>query len=408
MTNNQTLSLEPYTAIALSSLNKGESLLENILLSIPELQPRKVDKPIVLYGAGNLGKMAKGFFDYLNIPFLYVVDRNAEEHKTDGYWQGTRIIHPDYVDAADKKNVLLVICIVTTPLIALRDELIAAGWKDIAFFYDVSEAYSNRHPISNGWFLSKPSDIDKELIRKVYSSINDSVSHMYYLQFLAWHTHRTELLFSEIEINTSNRFFIPEVVSILNSYEVFIDCGAHKGFVTERFLKTVKSTYKNIYAIEPDNENIESCKLVLNGTKDIMIMRYALSDRNGEENFYQGFDFASKLSNSGNTKVKTISLDRLNIPATFIKMHLEGGELSALKGALHTIQKYRPVMAITIYHNFDGVWRIPLFLMENAKDYKYYMRLHSWGGTGAVLYAIPKERYKNGTGEYKNIMGGFA
>ncbi|MBW2642323.1 MAG: FkbM family methyltransferase [Deltaproteobacteria bacterium] len=395
MTKGQALHLETHTAITLNSLNEGEALLDNILLPAPKLQPRKVDKPIVLYGAGNLGKMAKDFFDYLNMPFLYVVDRNATEYQADGYWRGTHVIHPDYVHAADKKNALLVVCIVTLPLIALRDELIASGWEDTAFFYDISEAYCGRYPISNGWFINKLTAREKWSIKKVYSSLSDDVSRMHYLQFLVWRRHRVELLYRDIEINASNRFFIPEVTSILNEHEVFVDCGAHKGFTTEKFLKTVNCKYKNIYAIEPDNENFEFCKSKLKDIKDFTMIGCAVSDRIGDGNFYQGFDFASKLNMFGDAKVKIITLDSLHIPATFIKMHVEGGELDALKGAKITIQKYRPLVAVTIYHNSDGVWRIPLYLMENMKNYTYCMRSHSWGGTGAVLYAIPNERNKN-------------
>lgn len=392
MNKDQPLRLEPYTAITLTSLSEGETLLESILLADPELHPRRVNKSVILYGAGNLGKMAKDFFSYLNMPFLYVVDKNAAAYKIDKCWRDTRVIHPHDVNAADKKNALLVICIVTIPLIALRDELIAAGWEDTVFFYDVSEAYCDRHPISNGWFINKLSARDKESIKEVYSLLRDDVSCMHYLQFLAWRRLRVELLFRDIEINVSNRFFIPEVVSVLNEHEVFVDCGAHKGFVTKKFLETVKNKYKDIYVIEPDKENLEICKSTLKDIKNITTIGKALSDKIGEGNFYQGFDFASKLNIFGAAKVKTITLDSLHITATFIKMHVEGGELDALKGTVITIQKYRPIVAVTIYHNSDGVWEIPLCLMENAKDYIYCTRLHSWGGTGAVLYAIPEER----------------
>ena len=394
MNKGQALRLEPYTAFAPASLSDGPDLLENILSADLELHPRKVDKPVILYGAGDLGKMAKGFFDYLDMPFQYVVDEDAARLKADKGWQGINIIHPNAVNIKDKKNALLVICIVTTPLIALRDRLKSDGWEDVAFFYDVSEAYSGRHPMSNGWFLSKPSARDKELMIKAYFSLNDDISRMHYLQFLAWRRLRVEILSGDIEINAGNRFFIPEVASVLDEHEVFVDCGAHKGSVTKKFLEIVKNKYGDIYAIEPDRESFELCKSALKGIKDITMIRDALSDRNGEEKFYQGFDFASELNTSGNAKVKTTTLDSLHIPATFIKMHIEGGELGALKGAVATIQKYRPILALTIYHNSDGAWKIPLFLMENAKDYIYCVRSHSWGGTGAVLYAIPNERYK--------------
>jgi len=134
------LNLKPYTSVTAESLGEAGNLLENILSSDRSLHPRKIDKPVILYGAGSLGKMAKDFFNYLNIPFLYVVDRNADKYKADTFWQNIKIVHPDDVKETDKKNCLLVVCVVTVPLIALRDELKNNGWRDIAFFYDLSEA----------------------------------------------------------------------------------------------------------------------------------------------------------------------------------------------------------------------------------------------------------------------------
>ncbi|PJE67695.1 hypothetical protein COU95_00995 [Candidatus Shapirobacteria bacterium CG10_big_fil_rev_8_21_14_0_10_40_9] len=394
MGKNKTLTFNPYTSITMSSLQKEDELLQDILSSKIELFPRKIDKPVILYGAGSLGKMAKDFFDYLDIPFLYVIDKNANQYKTDEYWQNIEIIHSDDVKETNKKDCLLVVCIVTVPLMELQDELKNNGWKDITFFYDVSEAYRDRYPLSNGWFLGKFNEKEKESIEKVFSSLANDISRAYYIQFLAWRRLRVELLFENLEINLNNRFFIPEVTDALNESEVFVDGGAHKGFVTEKFLRTVNNKYKAIYAIEPDYANFEILGTQLGDIPNATAIKCALSDKNGEERFYQGFDFASKLSKNGNDLVRTVMLDSLNIPATFIKMHLEGGELDALKGAVNTIQKYRPIIAVTIYHNSDGAWKIPLFLINNAKNYKYHMRLHSYGGTGAVFYAIPKERIK--------------
>ncbi len=391
MEKNKTLTFNPYTFIAIPSLQKVDELLQDILSSKTELFPRKIDKPVILYGAGTLGKMAKDFFNYLGTPLLYVVDKNANQYKTDEYWQNIKIIHPDDVKETDKKDCLLVVCIVTTPLMKLRDELKNKGWKDIAFFYDVSEAYHDRYPLSNGWFLGKFNDKEKKSIEKVFSSLADDISRAYYVQFLAWRKLRIELLFDGLKINKDNRFFIPEITGRLQESEVFVDCGAHKGLVTEKFLKTVNNRYRAIYLIEPDYVNSEILETKLRDIPNTTIIKCALSDKNGEGKFCQGFNFVSKLNKLGKDNVKIATLDSLNIPATFIKMHLEGGELDALKGAVNTIQKYRPIIAVTIYHNSDGVWKIPLFLISNAKNYKYYMRLHSWGGTGAVFYAILKE-----------------
>lgn len=394
MGKNKNTIFNPYTSVTLSSLQKVYGLLQDILSSNIKISPRKIDKPVILYGAGSLGRMAKHFFDYLNIPFLYVVDINADRYKTDEYWQKIKIVHPDDIKESDKKDCLLVVCIATIPLVELQDELKRGGWKDIAFFYDISEAHRNRYPLDNGWFLGKVSKRKKNSIQRVFSSLTDDISRACYVQFLAWRKLRIELLFNGLEINNDNRFFISEITDVLRENEVFVDCGAHKGFVAEKFLKTVNNKYGAIYAIEPDYFSFEVLKTRLKNISNTTAIECALSDKNGEERFCQGFDFASKLSKNGNDLIRTITLDSLGLHATFIKMHLEGGELNALRGAVDTIEKCRPIVAVTIYHSPDGIWKTPVFLINNTKNYKYYMRLHSWGGTGAVFYAIPKERIK--------------
>jgi len=138
MTKRKISNFKPYTSLVIPSLKKMDALLEKILSTNFKFESRKIDKPVILYGAGSLGKMAKDFFNHLNIPFLYVVDRNASQYKNDKFWKNIKIVHPDDTENMDKKNCLLVICVLTTPLIALRDELKNNGWEDVAFFYDVS------------------------------------------------------------------------------------------------------------------------------------------------------------------------------------------------------------------------------------------------------------------------------
>ncbi|MFM2280519.1 MAG: hypothetical protein RLZZ444_2750, partial [Pseudomonadota bacterium] len=75
------------------------------------------------------------------------------------------------------------------------------------------------------------------------------------------------------------------------------------------------------------------------------------------------------------------------------KLHLEGHELEALKGGVETMTRHRPVVAATVYHNADGLWRTAHWLQLHLADYRLLFRLHSWCGTGAVLYAIPAERW---------------
>jgi FkbM family methyltransferase len=381
-----------YNSITSSSLKEVEEILEKTLSSKIEHSPIKLNKPIIIYGAGNLGKMAKDFFNYLKIPFLYVVDRNANNYKNDEFWKDTKIIHPDDVNEEDKKNSILALCIVTLPYTKLQTELKKQGWNKILPFYDTTNLYSEKYPINNGWNLNNFNIEEIKTIKKIYSLLEDDISKIHYTQFLLWRRSRIELLFKNLEINNNIRFFIPEVTNLLQQNEVFIDCGTHHGSVIEKFLKITNNKYKTIYAIEPDELNYKILETKLKDYSNITMIKCALSKKKGQEKFYHGFDFASKLNKNGNEIVNTITLDSLNIPVTFLKMHLEGGELNALKGSIDTIQKSRPIITVTAYHNSDGIWKIPDFLKNNTKNYKYYFRLHSWCGTGAVFYAIPKER----------------
>lgn len=94
-------------------------------------------------------------------------------------------------------------------------------------------------------------------------------------------------------------------------------------------------------------------------------------------------------------KINVITLDNYceqnNIYPDLIKMDIEGMELPALKGGIKTIQKYRPQLAISIYHSESDFINIPLYLKEKLENYTYKIGHYSPFIHETVLYAIPKE-----------------
>jgi FkbM family methyltransferase len=359
--------------------------------------PRKVDKPLVIYGAGELGRMAKSYFDRLHIPVRYVVDRTPAPHRKDPFWRGVDIVNPSDVSASDHKESLLAVCVVKAQFSQLHQEVCSQGWADAVPFYDIAEAYRDRHPLGNGWMSGKLDSTDIENIESVLSGWHDDASRAHHLQFIAWRALREDWVFDDAGVNTDDRFFIPEILSLLRNDEVFCDLGAHHAEVILRFLKVTSNNFSKVLAIEPDTENIARLHTTLGKLepeilKKIRVLNSAVAAQAGIRNFFQGLDYASQLSDLGLHPMEVTTIDNLQLAPTFLKLHLEGGELEALTGGLQVLKKYRPIIAATTYHNIQGLWELPKWLMEALSEYKFHIRLHGWCGTGAVVYGIPNER----------------
>lgn len=359
--------------------------------------PRQVDKPLVLYGAGNLGRMARQYFDKVGIPIKFVVDSNWELHSRDPFWAGIDIINPKDVSPNERSDSLLAICVATSQFTPLQTDLSQQGWTDSVPFYDIAEAYRDRHPLGNGWFSGRLNQNDIENIELVLSRWQDDISRAHYLQFIAWHTLREDWIFDDAPVTIDDRYFIPEVVPLLSNDEVFCDLGAHHAEVITRFLQTTENIFEKIWAIEPDIENLivlrkELLKLKMETAQKIHVLNCAIGAEQEIGNFFPGLGYASQLCELGNNTVKVSTIDQLALAPTFLKLHLEGGELDAMKGGLQTLIRCRPIITATIYHNRQGLWETPKWLFESLENYKFYLRLHSWCGTGAVMYGIPNER----------------
>jgi len=71
----------------------------------------------------------------------------------------------------------------------------------------------------------------------------------------------------------------------------------------------------------------------------------------------------------------------------FIKMDIEGAELDALKGSENAIRKFRPKLAISVYHNLEHFYSIPNYLDSLQLGYKYYLDHHTIHNEETILYA---------------------
>ena len=109
--------------------------------------------------------------------------------------------------------------------------------------------------------------------------------------------------------------------------------------------------------------------------------------------FDQRGDTESNISENGNITVEVDAIDNMvgDCPISLIKMDVEGAELNALKGAIKTMEKFKPVLALSAYHRKEDLITIPQFIKTIYKDCKFYLRKHEFIDLyGLDLYVIPK------------------
>jgi FkbM family methyltransferase len=71
-----------------------------------------------------------------------------------------------------------------------------------------------------------------------------------------------------------------------------------------------------------------------------------------------------------------------------IKMDIEGSEAAALEGARETIERWRPKLAICVYHKASDLWTIPNTVRRRYPFYRLFLGHHSLHLEETVMYAI--------------------
>ena len=99
-----------------------------------------------------------------------------------------------------------------------------------------------------------------------------------------------------------------------------------------------------------------------------------------------GFSVASN-TNIPLRKIDTLVNHGIIERVDFIKMDIEGSEYDALKGAVSTIKKFQPKLAISLYHINDDFHRIPILLKNCNPNYKFRLGHYTIHGEETVLYA---------------------
>jgi hypothetical protein len=211
-------------------------------------------EPLILYGAGELGRLASEFFDFYNIEYI-VCDDNPENHNESDYWERYQVKEL----LGDPNLYTILVCISTASYNTIRDKLIEKGFTNIKPFFqyaeEVNKANGYKHPLTNGWQAKYNYSFYRKMKKMEYVLEHDIYSLAAYIQFRAFHIGYEELIFQNFPINCTNRYFIPEVLEVLHDHETFVDIGAYDGRVTKKFIEIVNGKYNSAIMFEPDENS---------------------------------------------------------------------------------------------------------------------------------------------------------
>ena len=205
----------------------------------------------------------------------------------------------------------------------------------------------------------------------------------------------------EIEVFITFYIFGLKQYNIKNIFEVkndsvVFDIGAFKGDTAYFFSKKC-SNKARIYAFEPDENNYK----VLLKIKDKYKLNNVIASNILFSNSETEINFLSMDLNRPAVKMKSKTIDKFVEENNFekidyIKMDVEGAERNILEGAIKTIKKFKPSLAIAIYHGgklfMEDFYNIPIFIKNIInEDYEYYIRTFHPAGLETILFCKPKD-----------------
>lgn len=161
----------------------------------------------------------------------------------------------------------------------------------------------------------------------------------------------------------------------LGKRERYLDIGAYTGDTVLRFLKWTDGQYERIDAVEPDRRNFQKLLLNTEHLANVFCHHCCLDQQIGTRYFAMDGGRKSKVLTEGDA-ILAQTVDHLldGKEVSLIKMDVEGMESAVLKGASHTIRRFKPRMDVAAYHRSEDLFSLPLLVRHIQPNVQVYLR----------------------------------
>ena len=350
--------------------------------------------PVLIYGAGNVGKDVFRMLTQKGISVAGFLDRGA---KPGSAWNGVPILTPDdlALSAAQRGRAHVVIGIFNAyvevpPILTLLNSL---GYGRVTSFLELHDHHARE--LGNRFWLTARSYYSglEQQASAGYELWSDDISRDLYARILQFRFTKDHEALSTPDWD--DQYFAKDLPPWPAPLR-YVDCGAFDGD-TLRQLLTKQLRVEAIAAFEPDPANfVKLANCVRTNAaglpETVSLFPCGVDSATTQVRFSSGQGTASHASATGDTVIQCVSLDQAlpTFRPNLIKMDIEGAEFAALWGARETIAEHRPGLAICLYHCPEHLWQIPLLVRQlTSGGGKYFLRSHCFNGFELVLYWLP-------------------
>jgi FkbM family methyltransferase len=350
---------------------------------------------LVLYGAGNLGRevLAKLRSEGVD-PVAFADDTIAKQGQM---IDGLKVVRPQDVSSEFGAHAVFAVTIFNPAAsfrrISRRLQQ-QTGARVVSF---LSLAWQYPDTFLPHYQFELPQDVleNADDIRRAFQVFADEESRR---QFVSQVRLRLHLDYDALPRSSEGDYFPAGVLPKFPSRTTFIDCGAFDGDTIKRFLTHQQGCFHKIFAFEPDEQNCRKLRdyvasLATDVASRIHVYNAGVGSRRTKMKFNQAGNTSASLSDAGNVEVEVVPIQEIvegdDATTVYIKFDVEGAEWEALKGAEELIRRAPPVLAVSIYHQPDDLWQLPLYLKSLNPRYSLFLRTQGEDGMDVVCYAVP-------------------
>ena len=295
-----------------------------------------------------------------------------------------------------KKNILNIEDIDTNSLILwtsagspleVKKRLDYMGFKN--FSYLAFYKYSKLELVPPPFIVDFKEDykINKKQYQEVYNLLEDKKSKQIFEKVINFKISFDYNFMEGFTNNFKEQYFDKDLVPNIKNI-TFLDGGGYVGDTLPNIMRNFPD-FKKIYLIEPNQLHINIAKREFGNIKNIEFINSGLGSKKIK---YSNTQIKQNNCNHNYQAVDINTIDNIvNTKIDFIKLDIEGAEQDAIDGAKNTISKYKPLLAICIYHKAEDWHKIPQKVLEINSKYKIYIRHYMEGIFETVMYFIPKD-----------------